>query len=149
MSVLTYKTEPAAGPLFTKMTDALPQDLVKTRNREIRVYTFLIALKFDRHLGSAAAEMPVNFLQRCDHYNIQSSGFETSWDLAVRRVNWWIQTQLQHIVTMFIIRPTSTLTHSGRVKMDAISQMIFLKVFSLMKKIELRLEFHWILFLRF
>ena len=59
------------GPLFTKRTDVLPQDFVKPRSREIRVYTFLIALKFyrqlngalkfDRRLGSAAAERPVKF----------------------------------------------------------------------------------------
>ena len=50
-----------AGPLFTKRTDVLPQDLMKSRSREIRVDTFPIALKFDRQLGSSAAEMPVKF----------------------------------------------------------------------------------------
>ena len=50
-----------SGALFTKLTDALPQDLVKSRSREIRVYTFPIALKFERHLGSSAAEMPIKF----------------------------------------------------------------------------------------
>ena len=47
------------GPLFTKRTDVLPQDLMKSRNREIRIQTFPIALKFDKHIGSSAAEMPV------------------------------------------------------------------------------------------
>ena len=49
---------------------------------------FSIALKFDRHLGSSAAEMPVKFQisERYDHYNIQSRGFETSRDWAVRRL---------------------------------------------------------------
>ena len=46
---------------FTERTDVLPQDLVKSRNREIHIYTFSIALKFDRHLGSGAAEMPAKF----------------------------------------------------------------------------------------
>ena len=41
--------------------DVLRQDLAKSRSREIRVQTGYIALKFDRHLGSTAAEMPVKF----------------------------------------------------------------------------------------
>ena len=49
------------GPLFTKQTDVLSQYLVKSRSREIRVYTIPIALKFDRHLGSIAAEMSGKF----------------------------------------------------------------------------------------
>ena len=44
-------------PLFTKRTDFLPQDLVKSRSCKIRVQTFPIALKFD----SSTAEMPVQF----------------------------------------------------------------------------------------
>ena len=48
-------------PLFTKPTDVLQQDLVKSRSRDIRVKTLPIALKLDRYLGSAAAEMPVKF----------------------------------------------------------------------------------------
>ena len=49
------------GPLFTKRYDVLPPNLVKSRSREIGCYNDRIALKFDRHLGSAAAEMPVKF----------------------------------------------------------------------------------------
>ena len=41
----------ASGPLVTKWTDVLPQDLVKSRSRKIQVYTFL---KFDRHIGNSA-----------------------------------------------------------------------------------------------
>ena len=37
--------------------DVLPQNLVKSWSREIRVY----ALKINRHLGSTADEMPVKF----------------------------------------------------------------------------------------
>ena len=48
-------------PLFTKQTDVLPPDLIKSRSREIRVKTFSIALKIDRHLGSSASEMLVKF----------------------------------------------------------------------------------------
>ena len=49
-----------AGPLFTKRTDLLPQDLVKSRSREMWVYTFTIALKVERHIGNAV-EMSVKF----------------------------------------------------------------------------------------
>ena len=40
-------------------TDVLPQDLVKSRSRKIRVYNDRSALTLDRHLGNAAAEMLV------------------------------------------------------------------------------------------
>ena len=49
------------GPLFTKRTDVLPPNIVKSRSREIDCYHDRIVLKFDRHLGSAAADMPVKF----------------------------------------------------------------------------------------
>ena len=48
-----------SGPVFTKRTDGLPQDHVKSRSREIRVYNFPIALKFDRHLGIGVTEMAI------------------------------------------------------------------------------------------
>ena len=48
-------------PLFTKRTDVLLQDFAKPRSREIRVLTFPVALKIDRHLGSGASEMLVKF----------------------------------------------------------------------------------------
>ena len=46
----------APGPLFTKRMDVLPQDLGKSWSRKIRVWTFSVALKFDRHLGSSAVK---------------------------------------------------------------------------------------------
>ena len=49
-----------SGPLFTKHTD-LSQDVAKSRSRENGCYNDRIALKFDWHLGSAAAEVPVKF----------------------------------------------------------------------------------------
>ena len=49
------------GHLFTEQTSVLPQDLVKSRGRDIRVWTIPIPLKFDRHIGSSAAEMPIKF----------------------------------------------------------------------------------------
>ena len=48
------------GHLFNKLTDVLLQDLVKSRCHEYRVETFLIALKFDSHLGSSAVDPVVN-----------------------------------------------------------------------------------------
>ena len=55
ISAVVYQS----GPLFTKRTDVLPTNLVKPRSREIECYNHRIALKIDRHLGSAAAEVPV------------------------------------------------------------------------------------------
>ena len=48
-----------AGPLFTKRTNLLPQDRVTSRSRAIGCHDYRIALKFDRHLGSPRAEVPV------------------------------------------------------------------------------------------
>ena len=63
-AALVYCSQPidCPGPLFTKRTDVLLQEPVKSRSRKIRVQTFPIALQFDRHHGSSAAEMPVKFL---------------------------------------------------------------------------------------
>ena len=49
------------GPIFTKRLDVLPPNLVKSRSREIGCCNDRITLNFDRHLGSAAAEVPVKF----------------------------------------------------------------------------------------
>ena len=48
----------APGPLFIKRMDFLPQDLVKPRGHEIGCGNDRMALTFDRHLGSVAAEVP-------------------------------------------------------------------------------------------
>ena len=55
------------GPLYTRCTDVLLQDLATSWNREIRLWNSLIALKFDRHLGSTARQIS----ERYYHYNIQ------------------------------------------------------------------------------
>ena len=62
-----------------------PQGLMKSRSRDIRVLPFPIALKFDRHLGSNAAEMRIKF-QNYERFNIQSRWLEISRDLAIRRL---------------------------------------------------------------
>ena len=48
-------------PLFTKRYYVLPINLMKSRSCEIECYNDRFALKFDRHLGSVAAEVPVKF----------------------------------------------------------------------------------------
>ena len=51
----------SAEPIFTRRTDPLPQDLVKSRSREIGCFNDRSALKFDMYLGSAAADVIVKF----------------------------------------------------------------------------------------
>ena len=63
---------------------------MKIWSREIGCYNDHITAKWDRHLGSAAAELPVKF--RLERSKRKSRGFETSRDLAVRRPPaWWIE----------------------------------------------------------
>ena len=57
----TGELDPNPGPLFTKRTDVLPLDLMKSRSSKIGCYNERIALKFDRHIWSAAGEVPVKF----------------------------------------------------------------------------------------
>ena len=59
LKISTLKLD--SGPLFTERTDVLPQDLVKSRSRDIGCYDDRIALRYDSHIGSAAAEMPVKY----------------------------------------------------------------------------------------
>ena len=49
------------GILGTKQIEVLTQDLVMSQSHEIGCYKNHIALKFDRQLDSAAAEMSVKF----------------------------------------------------------------------------------------
>ena len=49
------------GYSYPKRTDVLPQDLVKSRSRDIRVKTFAIALLFDRYTGNIATDLPAKF----------------------------------------------------------------------------------------
>ena len=68
--------------------------------------------------------------------------------------NWWqnitrtsgdpVHWRIIHAITTQCVN----LTHWGREKMDAISQTTFWSAFSWMKIFELRLKFHWSLFLR-
>ena len=60
-SYKNYRLQARPGHFFTKPYFALPHDLAMSRSREIVCYSDRIALKFDRRVGSSAAEMPVNF----------------------------------------------------------------------------------------
>ena len=63
-------------------------------NREIRVWSFPSALKFERHLGSSATEMPVQFQNDLSIItcNLAASRHR---DLAVRRLfAWWVMAQI-------------------------------------------------------
>ena len=48
-----------SGPRLNIRKDVFSQDLVKSRSHEIGTINCRIALKFDRHIGSTAAEVPV------------------------------------------------------------------------------------------
>ena len=61
LSRLTFHNLVLPGPLFTKRYDVLPPNLVKSRSREIGCCNGRIALKFDKYLGSVAADVPVKF----------------------------------------------------------------------------------------
>ena len=70
-----------SGPLLTKRTDVLPQDLVKARSREIKVWTLPVAMEFDRHPCSRAAEMPVTYLG--DTINLTSNPAIMKWIVSL------------------------------------------------------------------
>ena len=48
-----------SGPLCTGRKDVSPPNFVKSRSHEIVCCNDCVALKFDRHHGSAAAEVPI------------------------------------------------------------------------------------------
>ena len=140
-----------AGPLFTKLTGIVPPNLVNSRSRVNECCNDHIALKFDKHLESAAAE---------EKFKPESRGFETSRDLAVGRPSdWWIDalgTRIDWLSwdnigrsNLFISQiPDSgsiMLIHWGRDKMAAISQTTFSSAFP--KIYEFRWKFNWNLFL--
>ena len=88
-----------SGPLFTKQTDILPQDLVKPRSREIGCYNDGICLKFDRHLGRAAAEVPVKFQSDWKSLNpnlAASRLHEMSYHLVNRGPGYWYVYEIWH-----------------------------------------------------
>ena len=49
------------GPPFIKRQDVLPTIFLKSGSREIECYDAHIALKFEKHISNAAADLPVKF----------------------------------------------------------------------------------------
>ena len=75
------------GPwaLFTEWLNVLPPNFLKVRSRKIACYDDRIALKFDRHLGSAACcRGACQISERLGNYKPESRGLMTSWNFLVR-----------------------------------------------------------------
>ena len=70
--------EKRTGPRLNIRKDVFSWDLVKSRSHEIGTLNCRIALKFDRHIGSTAAEVPVKF---------QSDRIILNTNLAASRLN--------------------------------------------------------------
>ena len=73
------------GPLFSKRTDALPQDPAKSRNRETWVLDFFNRSEIRQAHRQQRCRDVCAILERFDNYNNKSRGFETSRDFALRR----------------------------------------------------------------
>ena len=58
---LTVTDKEGQKSLLTERQDVLPQNAVKSRSHAIGCHDDLIVLKFDRHLDSATADVPVKF----------------------------------------------------------------------------------------
>ena len=63
-------------------TDVLPQNLEKSRNREIHIYIFSIALKIWLAPPQQRCRDACKISERYNHNNTQSCGFETPRDLT-------------------------------------------------------------------
>ena len=75
---------------------------MKSWNREIGDLSYHIALKFDRHIGSSAAEVPVK-CQSCQTFLNKCHSFETSRDLAIRRIiRYWNRVPVSSTVSTLI-----------------------------------------------
>ena len=73
----------ATGPRFNTRYDVLLCNLVKSRSRETDSLNCRITLKFDRHIGSTAADVPV----KCQGDRIiVNTNLETLRDLKIRRI---------------------------------------------------------------
>ena len=68
-----------SGLLYSKRTGMLPQDLLKSRSLDFSNRSEIWQAFRQQHCLDAC-----QILERYDHYNIQTRGFETSRELAVR-----------------------------------------------------------------
>ena len=78
--------------LFTKRQDVLPPNLVKSRSRDIGYHDDRIALKFDRHLGSVAVEVPIKL----------QSDFYIHWILHLADTFYIFRGMLDYFVKLWI-----------------------------------------------
>ena len=70
-------------PILSGIAKGLSTDLAKSRSREMWGESCAIAMKFDRRLGSSAAEASVKLQSDTFIFSIQSGDFRTSQDLVV------------------------------------------------------------------
>ena len=71
------------------ISDKTPHCKISWSLEAARLVVEMITLKFDRHIGSSAAEVAVKFQSDRTILHTKSHGFETSRDLTLRRVNTW------------------------------------------------------------
>ena len=77
-------------PCFNKRYHVLSWGLAKTRRREIGSLNTNIALKFDRRIGSSAADVPFKISEWSDNFEYKSHGLEILRDLKIRRlIGYW------------------------------------------------------------
>ena len=95
----TFISETCPGPLFTKQTDVLPKDLVKSRSREIGCYNDCIEVKFYMH-RQHCCRGTYQISERFEQSKPESRGFETSRDLMVRCPFAFIET-LKNVIKKF------------------------------------------------
>ena len=81
---------PSTRPLFAKRMEVLPQDLVWSLEATRFGFRLFYRYKIWHAPGQQRCRSSVQTSQRYGHYNIQSHGFETSWDLAYLNVCFYI-----------------------------------------------------------
>ena len=69
LQTFDWNVMPSRWPWASKRTDILPSNLVKFRSLEIGCHDYRIVLKFDRHLGTDAADVPAKFQSDCNNVN--------------------------------------------------------------------------------
>ena len=69
LQTFDWNVMPSRWPWASKRTDVLPSNLVKFRSLDIGCHNYRIVLKFDRHLGTDAADVPAKFQSDCNNVN--------------------------------------------------------------------------------
>ena len=87
-----------SGPLFTKRTDVLPQDLVKSRSSADSGLDFSNRFAIRQAPRHQCCRDTCRISEWYDHYTIHSRSFQLSRDLAVRRLTtYWLEDQVLHM----------------------------------------------------